>query len=69
MHKHARQCWGKALVDKANSAKSKNVSVDDIRAGLASAKLKDGSITASFEQIGKGRLTYSARQHTYPETR
>ena len=57
------------LIDNANAAKSKNVSVDDIREGLASAKLKDGSITASFERMGKGKPTYSARQHTYAETR
>ena len=69
MHKHVRRCWGDALVDKANAAKSKDVSVDDIRAGLASAKLKDGSIMALFEWIGKGKPTYSARQHTYAETR
>jgi hypothetical protein len=31
--------------------------------------LKDGSVTTAFEHIGKGKITYSHRQHEYPETR
>jgi hypothetical protein len=36
---------------------------------LAKAKLKDGSITAEFARIGKGKVTYSHRQHTKTEAR
>lgn len=53
-------CWGEELLKNANAEKLKNVSVDDICGGLASEKLKDGSITASFEWLGKGKPTYSA---------
>jgi hypothetical protein len=32
--------------------------------------MKDGSITASFERLkGQGKVTYSAMQHTYTESR
>ena len=32
-------------------------------------KLQDGSITMSFEREGKGKLTFSHRQHTKVQTR
>ena len=31
--------------------------------------LQDGSITAAFERTGKGKVTYSHRQHTKAETK
>ncbi len=69
MRRHAKRCWGGELVKKADAAKA-NVTVNDIRGGLASAKVQeDGSITAAFERQGKGKRTYSARAHTYIETR
>jgi hypothetical protein len=41
-----------------------------VRQGLAAAKkLKDGTITASFERQGKGKVAYSTRQPTYKEAR
>jgi hypothetical protein len=64
--KHAHRCWGKELVDEAKDA---HASVADIRKGLAMAEMKDGKITTSFERKGKGKITFSARQHTYQETR
>ncbi|KAH6901851.1 hypothetical protein BKA70DRAFT_1113501, partial [Coprinopsis sp. MPI-PUGE-AT-0042] len=64
--KHAHRCWGKELVDEAKNA---NATVGDIRKGLAIAQMKDGKITTSFERQGKGKITFSARQHTYHETR
>jgi hypothetical protein len=43
---------------------------DATRDGLNKAKkLKNGSITASFERIGKGTVTFSHRQHTKAQTR
>ena len=69
MRKHAKRCWGEELVKKADAAKA-NVTVNDIRGGLATAKVQeDGSIMAAFERQGKGKWTYSARTHNYIETR
>ncbi|KAF8652291.1 hypothetical protein AX14_008424 [Amanita brunnescens Koide BX004] len=43
--------------------------LEEIHGGLATAKTKeDGSITAAFERLGKGKHTYSAQPHTYAET-
>jgi hypothetical protein len=65
LQKHARLCWGTDIIDKANEAKD----ITSIRNGLAAAqKQRDGSITASFERLGKGKVTYMIRQHTYTET-
>ena len=68
MHKHAKNCWGEENVSKALEAKGE-LSIDDVRKSLAHAKLHDGSIMATFERQGKGRVTFSTRQHTYMETR
>ena len=68
MHKHAKNCWGKENVSKALETKGE-LSVNDVRKNLGSAKLVDGSIMASFERKGKGAVTFSTRQHTYTETR
>lgn len=66
MRKHAKNCWGEVIVDQADEAKN----IDSIRAGLATAKkLTDGSITASFERKGKGKVTFSNCTHTYQEAR
>ena len=65
LHKHAKLCWGMDIVDKADDAKD----IASIRKGLATAqKTRDGSITASFERIGKGKVMYITHQHTYKET-
>jgi hypothetical protein len=68
MHKHAKNCWGDEIVSQALETKG-SLSIDDVRKSLAQAKLHDGSITASFERKGKGKVTFSTRQHTYTETR
>jgi hypothetical protein len=68
MHKHAKNCWGEENVSNALETKG-SLSIEDVRKNLADAKLRDGSIVASFERKGKGRVTFSARQHTYTETR
>ncbi len=39
------------------------------RDALKKVDLHDGSITAVFEQMGKGKVTYSHRPHTENETR
>ena len=69
MRKHARCCWGEVILWEADEARANNTDIDNIRASVAAAKkMKDGSITASFERTGKGKQTFSARQHTYAET-
>ena len=32
------------------------------------ARMIDGTLTAIFERTGKGKVTYSAHQHTWSET-
>lgn len=62
--KHAKVCWGEEAVAAADGTK-------DVRAAheaLTNVKEKDRSITAVFERIGKGRLTYSHCQHTKTES-
>jgi hypothetical protein len=65
LHRHAKNCWGDETVKAAINTK-------DLRAArtiLTKNNLKDGSVTAAFERIGKGKISYSHRQHDYPETR
>jgi hypothetical protein len=66
LRKHAKACWTPDVVKQADEAKD----VASVREGLAAAKKqKDGSILATFERQGKGKVTYMLRQHTYKETR
>ncbi|KAF4612580.1 hypothetical protein D9613_012727 [Agrocybe pediades] len=62
---HAIRCWGETLVEQA----MKTANVESIREGLKDAKLVDGSITVVFKRNGKGKITYSHRQHTASQTR
>lgn len=65
LHKHVKVCWGADIVERADEAKD----INSICAGLATAKnLTNGSIVALFERKGKGKVTFSACQHTYKET-
>lgn len=61
---HAVKCWGLEAVEAANG-----VSLADARTATKKGKLCDGSITAAFERKGKGKVTYSHRQHTKAETK
>lgn len=65
MRRHAKVCWGEENVARADESANINAS----REALKNAKLIDGTITAVFERTGKGKITYSARQHTKAETR
>lgn len=65
MRKHAKICWGAETVAAADATKS----LVGAREVLSKAKLKDGSITTEFVRIGKGKVTYSHRQHTKTEAR
>ncbi|KAL6298217.1 hypothetical protein BKA93DRAFT_820487 [Sparassis latifolia] len=64
MHRHIRKCWGEealAAADEMNMAADVRPSVEKFR--------RSGDITAAFERKGKGKVTYSARQHTRTKTR
>lgn len=65
MRKHAKICWGAETVAAADATKD----LIGAREVLTRSKLKDGSITADFTRIGKGKVTYSHRQHTKTEAR
>lgn len=64
LKRHATVCWGPEVVGDALEAK---VGIKSARQTLSD--MKDGSITASFERKGKGKVSYSHRQHTKAETR
>ncbi|KAF8131085.1 hypothetical protein EV363DRAFT_1165668, partial [Boletus edulis] len=63
MRKHVKGCWGTDALEAADSAKD----VDEARTKIAGSILRDGSITAAFERKGKGKISYSHRQHTRVE--
>ncbi|PPQ83573.1 hypothetical protein CVT26_004003 [Gymnopilus dilepis] len=63
MRKHAINCWGAETVQAAMDASN----LDGARNVLANHK--DGSIAAAFQVKGKGKVTYSQRQHTRQQTR
>jgi hypothetical protein len=58
-----KKCWGEDVVKAAMDAGS---TATDARGVLS--KSKDGSISTAFEFKGKGRVTYSHRQHMKGET-
>ena len=63
LHKHAKICWGSDTVKVAMGTKN----ASEARQILAQSK--DGSIAAAFQIKGKGKVTYSHRQHTRTETK
>jgi len=65
MRKHAKLCWGADVVEAADRTKNAKEARDSVIKPLT----KDGSIMAIFERVGKGKVTYSHRQHTKTETK
>jgi hypothetical protein len=65
LRRHAKNCWGDDAVEAADGTQD----LDGARLVLTKTKLRDGSITAQFERIGKTKVTYSHRQHTTMESR
>lgn len=59
MRKHviACSCWGKAVLDAADSA----ANADEVRTKIVDGILKNGSITEAFKRKGKGKRTYPNR--------
>jgi hypothetical protein len=66
LRKHAKICWGSETL---NAAATTNL--DMARDAVEKNKLKDGSLTKVFGRIGNGRgkITYSHRQHTKTEAK
>ena len=58
-------CWGEDIVRQVTEAGN----IESVRQALKDAKLIDWSITAVFNRMGKGKITYSHRQHTKAEIR
>ena len=65
LRKHAKVCWG----DEALAAADATGNIDAAREVLIKSNIRDGSITSEFERIGKGKVTFSTRQHTKAEMR
>jgi hypothetical protein len=63
LRRHAKICRSEETIVVASNAKD----VHAAWAVLAKSNLKDGSITAAFERVGKEKVTYSHRQHTRTE--
>ncbi|KAG2043841.1 hypothetical protein BDR03DRAFT_930691 [Suillus americanus] len=65
MRKHVKSCWGDVVLQAADDAKD----ASEVRTKIIPRILQDGSIMASFERKGKGKVTYSNHQHTRAETK
>jgi hypothetical protein len=65
MQTHAKLCWGADVVEAADRTKNAKEACDSVIKPLT----KDGSIMAIFECVGKGKVTYSHRQHMKTETK
>ena len=63
LRKHARLCWGVETVAAADEARNMGAALEMLTLH------KDGSIAEAFERKGKGKVTYSHRQHTTTQTR
>src|SRR5271155_2442291 len=65
LRKHAKICWGDEAVETADATKD----LDAAKEVLVKSGIRDGSITAQFERIGKSKVTFSHREHTTTESR
>ncbi|KAG0698044.1 hypothetical protein DFH29DRAFT_810877, partial [Suillus ampliporus] len=65
MAKHVKRCWGEIAYEAAQEAKT----AASARESIVGSILTTGSITSLFERKGKGKVTYSHRQHTKSETK
>ena len=65
LRKHAKKCWGTEIVATADKAKT----AKEVRDTTVKGYLDPQPITAAFEREGKGKVTYSYRQHTKTEAK
>jgi len=60
-----KKCWGDEIITLADKAKT----AKEVRDTAITGYLNPQSITAAFERKGKGKVTYSCRQHTRTESK
>ncbi|KAF8579677.1 hypothetical protein K439DRAFT_1359073, partial [Ramaria rubella] len=65
MRKHVKKCWGEDVLDVADQAENQAEAHEKV----VSDYMKNGSIMAAFQRSGKGRVSYSHRQHMKAETK
>ena len=65
LRRHAKMCWSEEAVRAADGTRD----VRAARAALRTVTPNNGSITAAFQRLGKGKVVYSHRQHTKIEAR
>lgn len=65
LRRHAKNCWGEEAVEVADGTQD----LESARKVLVKTKLRDGWITAEFEHIGRGKVSYLHHQHTSTESR
>ncbi|KAG2342366.1 hypothetical protein BDR05DRAFT_976514 [Suillus weaverae] len=63
MAKHAKTCWGEAAYQAAQGSGTAKSAHETVVRSI----LQTGSITSAFERKGKGKVTYSHRQHSKTE--
>lgn len=63
--RHAKACWGEECWQAANACHT----AEEARESVTKPYNLSGSITASFSPKGKGKVTYSHRNHTKAETK
>lgn len=62
--RHVERCWGMDILKEADMIADVTVARP-----VVEAYGRTGTITQHFERIGKGKVTYSIRQHTATQTR
>ena len=65
MRKHVESCWGEDALKAAMEAGTAKDACETVVKELKGS----GTITASFERKGKGKVTFSHHQHTKAETK
>jgi len=60
-----KSCWGTEAVEAADRTKD----VTKVHESVVKPLSKDGSIMAIFKRVGKGKVSYSHRQHTKTEAK
>lgn len=65
MVQHVKGCWG----DECWAAASVCHTAEEARESVTKPYSHSGSITASFSQTGKGKVTYSHRNHMKAKTK
>ena len=69
LHSHAKKCWGETTVKAALETRDLKAARAIVNKQPQADPKTDSTLTAAFERIGKGKVTYSHRQHTYAESR